>query len=255
MGTIEKNVTDEVREANRANSAASTGPVSEAGKKQSSMNALKHGKYAKRPDPVKRLLEDLSEEEEAEREALRADVVGRYQPPDAFAEQQAEELADLQFELRRLEDVKQVIWQRERELLELEQRRRAFRLKEEGVVARSKEITDCGLVSQPDSPGKFREMLHILESLVQQEWDIADVRTLLQRLYGDAERAWRGIRLRWALTRPTRRRPTRLANEPTTNSRGRQRRRSNWCARSWRSANWSRDRSARPARRPGSWSS
>jgi hypothetical protein len=201
MASIEKNVTDEVREANRANSAASTGPATEAGKKQSSMNALKHGRYAKRLNPVKRLLEDLSQEEEAEREALCADVIQRYQPPDAFAEQQAEELAHMQFELLRLEGVKQVIWQRERELLELEQRRRALRLREEGVEARSKEVYDRGLVSQPDSPGKFREVLRILESLVQQDWEVDSVRTLLQRLYGDSERAWRGVHMRWALNR------------------------------------------------------
>ncbi|HXJ93156.1 MAG TPA: hypothetical protein VMT20_09780 [Terriglobia bacterium] len=203
MASIEKNVTDEVREANRANSAASTGPVTEAGKKQSSLNAFKHGRYAKRLDPVKRLLEDLSQEEEAEREALCADAIERYQPPDTFAEQQAEELAHLQFELLRLEGVKQAIWQRERELLELEQRRRALRLKEEGVKARSNEIYDCGLVSQPDSPGKFREMLRILESLVhgEQDQNIKDVRTCLYQLYGDSKRAWRGVRLRWAVNR------------------------------------------------------
>jgi hypothetical protein len=199
---MEKNVTDEVREANRANSAASTGPATEPGKRRSSMNALKHGRYAKRLDPVKRLLEDLSAEEEAEREALRADVVERYQPPDAFAEQQAEELADLQFELRRLEGVKQVIWQRERELLELEQRRRALRLKQDGVGACAQEIYDRGLVNQPDSPGKFREMLRILEVFVHTDHEIkiGDIRSAVNRLYGDGERAWRGIRLRWALS-------------------------------------------------------
>lgn len=201
MASIEKEVTDEVREANRLNSAASTGPVTEAGKKHSSMNALKHGRYAKRIDPVKRLLEDLSQEEEAEREALCADAVGRYEPPDAFAEQQAEELAHLQFELLRLEAVKQAIWLRERELLELEQRRRALRLKEEGVKARSNEIYDCGLVSQPDSPGKFRGMLRVLESLLEGQRVIEDVRTSLYQLYGDSKRAWRGVRLRWALNR------------------------------------------------------
>ena len=203
MGSIEKNVTDEVREANQLNSAASTGPVTEAGKKQSSMNALKHGRYAKRLDPVKRLLEDLTNEEEAEREALCADVIERYQPPDAFAGQQAEELAHLQFELLRLEGVKQAIWQRERELLELEQRRRALRLKQEGVGACAKEIYDRGLVNQTDSPGKFREMLRTLEvfALEDHALDIDDARAFLNRLYGDGERAWRGVRLRWALNR------------------------------------------------------
>jgi len=199
MGSIEKKVTHEAREANRLNSAASTGPVTEVGKKQSSMNALKHGRYAKRLDPVKRLLEDLSQAEDAEREALCADVIERYQPPDAFAEQQAEELAHLQFELLRLEGVKQVIWQRERELLELEQRRRALRLKEEAAQPRYKEVCSRGLASQPDSPGNFREMLRILDLLTHPDLEVRDAWTLLEQVYGGAERSWRGVRLRSAL--------------------------------------------------------
>jgi hypothetical protein len=119
MGTIHKTVTPAVLAANSANSAASTGPASDAGKEQSKMNAFKNGKYARRPDPVELLLRDHTEEEEAEREELRADAVRCYQPRDKFARRQAEEMADLQFELRRLERAKEVMLARE-QLLELE---------------------------------------------------------------------------------------------------------------------------------------
>jgi hypothetical protein len=192
MGTIHKTVTTAVLAANQANGAASTGPATESGKEQSKMNAFKNGKYAKRPDLVELLLNPHTEEEEAEREELRAEMARCYQPPDDFARLQAEELADLQLELRRLKRTQEVVLARERELLQLEQRKRTLRLKE-GIESRAKEVCDRGLASQPDSPGKFREVLRTLESLVDQGHDleIDNVRILVYRLYGDGERARR----------------------------------------------------------------
>ena len=200
MGTIHKTVTPAVLAANQANSAASTGPASESGKEQSKMNAFKNGKYAWRPDPVELLLRGYTEEEAAEREELRAEMVRCYQPADDFARLQAQELADLQFELRRLERAQEVVLARERELLALEQRRRALRLRE-GVEATSREVNERGFVGQPDSPGKFHAMLRVLGTFVE-EGRMAktdDVWILLKRLYGDGERAWRGVRMRWAV--------------------------------------------------------
>jgi hypothetical protein len=201
MGTIHKTVTPAVLAANQANSAASTGPVTDSGREQSKMNAFKNGKYARRPNPIELLLKDHSEEEEAEREELRAEMIRCYGPPDDFARLQAEELADFQFELRRLERAQEAVLTRERELLQLEQRKRALRLKQDTVEAPSKEVNDCGLVSQPDSPGKLREMLRVLEALVEQDWEIGNARLLVQRLYGEAARNWRGVRVRRALNR------------------------------------------------------
>ena len=197
MGTIRKTMTPAAQQANRINSAKTNGPTSEPGKAQSSMNALKNGKYARRPDPVELLRNDHSEEEEAERDDLRAELIRRYQPPDEFAAQQAEELADLQFELLRLDRALQVILRRERELLELEQRRRALRLKQGGLTARWSEIDNGGLVNLPDSPGKFREMLNLLEWLRDGDYEAEQGQRQLQRLYG-RDGAWRGVRLRWA---------------------------------------------------------
>ncbi|HEY6293176.1 MAG TPA: hypothetical protein VI455_16615 [Terriglobia bacterium] len=199
MGSEHKNVTPAVQAANRSNSADSTGPTTDSGKEKSKMNAFKSGKYARRPDPVELLLNGHSEEEEAERDHLRADVIRRYQPPDAFAQQRAEELADLQLELRRLERAKEAIGRRERELLELEQRRRAFRLKQGGLAAGAKEVHEVGLLNLPDSPGKFREMLRTLRSFLDQDWNGGDIEPFLNRLYGKDAVAWRGMRLRWAV--------------------------------------------------------
>jgi len=200
MPTLEKTVTDQVREANRANSESSTGPTTEAGKKESSQNAVKHGKYAKRPDPVKRLLKNLTEEEEAARQALRAEVVANYDPPDAFAAHQAEALADLMFEQERLEGIQQVALMREREIIALEQRRRALRLHQGGIQAPAPQIEERGLANLPDSPGKFREMLNLLEWFQQWEWGVHDIQPFLYRLYGcRGDQAWRGMPVRWAV--------------------------------------------------------
>jgi hypothetical protein len=201
MARIQKTMTPAAEAANRVNGAESGGPASDPGKERSKMNALKHGKFARRPDPAALLLAEASPEEEAEREALRAEVVERYQPPDAFAEQAAEELADLRFELRRLERVKQVLWQRERELLELERRRRA-----QTIEHRVQEVTDGishheverrGLMQAPESPGKYRELLLALDWLKVQmdrrQFQLAWA--ALATIYGDSAPSWRGERL------------------------------------------------------------
>ncbi|HXJ91472.1 MAG TPA: hypothetical protein VMT20_01155 [Terriglobia bacterium] len=198
MGTIRKKVTPAVLAANQANSAASTGPASGSGKEQSKKNAVKSGKYAQRPDPVELLLNDHTEEEETEREQLRAASVRSYQPPDEFARVQAEELGDLRFELRRVERAKEVMLARERELLALEQRKRALRLKVGVEKVHMNQIYRSGVASQEDSPGKFREMLEVLELLVRYRYAANDVHLFLDRLYGDS---WRGARLNRALTR------------------------------------------------------
>jgi hypothetical protein len=199
MGDIHKTMTPEAQEANRTNGAKTKGPESEQGKERSKMNALKNGKYARRPDPVELLRKDHTEEEEAEREELRADAVRCYQPPDEFARRQAEEMADLQFELRRLERAKEVMLARERELLALEQRKRSLRLKPDFAETTAAAVYDRRLLVQPDSPGKFREMLSILESLVQEDCEVNDARKLVQRLYGEGDGPWRGARLGWVL--------------------------------------------------------
>jgi len=207
MGRIHKTMTPAAEAANRANGAESGGPASEAGKDQSKMNALKHGKYAARPDPVELLLAAPSPEEEVEREALRAEAVQCYQPPDAFARQAAEELADLRFELRRLERVKQALWQRERELLEVEQRRRAQavadRVQEFASDVSQHQVKQTGVMQAPESPHKYRELLVALDWLkalmegrrFRQAWGT------LAAIYGNLDPSWRGHKLTLLLHR------------------------------------------------------
>jgi hypothetical protein len=290
MGRIHKTMTPAAEAANRSNGAESGGPASDPGKERSKMNALKHGRFADRPDPVELLLAQPSPEEEAERQALRAELVERYQPPDAFAEQAAEELADLRFELLRLERVKQALWQRERELLELEQRRRAravqHRVQEAADQVSHDEVQKTGLMQAPESPGKYREMVVALE-WAKVEMDRRDFRgawSTLATVYGDLTPSWRGQKLLYLLIfarkRPAKARPAQKDRAGTRRRRGDRSptRRPKWgarwsavwsscwaasapcwpmssrrCGRSWNCASWSRDRCRRPGRRCGCW--
>jgi len=70
-----------------------------------------------------------------------------------------------------------------------------------GLGGRSKEVAEGGLGSRSDSPGKFLEMLSILGAYVQagREFEVDAVRLAGTRLYGDRERAWRGVRPGWAV--------------------------------------------------------
>lgn len=202
------------------------------------MNALKHGKYASRPDPVKLLLEagygsdygsgygndqgeggvgaalvaahgrgstrqadEAAAADEAERASLRAEMVRCYAPRDDFARLQAEELADLKFELLRLERVKEVMWRRERELLEIEQRRRHW-LTEGGVGMAGNELdlSQHGYASLPDSPAKFLGMRSMLVYIVRQAgeetFNAKAVHRSLNYLYGAEKQSFCGKRLR-----------------------------------------------------------
>jgi hypothetical protein len=198
MALNHKTVTEAARAASQANGAKSRGPRTEKGKKRSKMNALKHGKYAQRPTAAELLLAGDPEKEQAEREALRREMVRRYQPADSFAAQQAEELADLHFELGKIQRAQQVIWERERELLELEQGRRRLAVRRrvtESCAAARHEVESRGLLGVADTPSKLGELLVLLDVvrlfLRRQEFEKAE--SCASTLYGSGpDSSWRG---------------------------------------------------------------
>jgi hypothetical protein len=81
-------------EANRANAQRSTGPRTELGKAQSRKNAWKHGLSAKKIV--------IGDEDAAEFEELRADLLRDFAPCSRMAAELVEYIAGLMWQLRRV---------------------------------------------------------------------------------------------------------------------------------------------------------
>jgi hypothetical protein len=93
--------THKQRAANRANAEKSTGPKSEKGKSTSRMNALKHGLTAK--------LNVIGDEDPEEFEALRADLLAKFQPSSALGHESVDHLTATLWSLRRVRRVRNAL--------------------------------------------------------------------------------------------------------------------------------------------------
>jgi hypothetical protein len=84
-------ISDQQLAANRQNAKRSTGPRTEAGKRSSAQNAIKHGYYARRAEPIRRgaLAED-EEEFRDQRQAMIESLHPRYAIEEALADAIAE---------------------------------------------------------------------------------------------------------------------------------------------------------------------
>lgn len=80
--------------ANRANARQSTGPKTEAGKQQSSLNAVKHGFYAKS------FL--IREDEQQDFDQLRANLMGSFRPTDSLGIDLFQQLLHAAWNLHRI---------------------------------------------------------------------------------------------------------------------------------------------------------
>jgi hypothetical protein len=99
--------THKQRTANRANAEKSTGPKSEKGKSVSRMNALKHGLTAK--------TNVIGDEDPEEFEALRADLLAKFQPSSAFGRELVDYLTSTLWSLRRVPKVRNGLIRRRQE--------------------------------------------------------------------------------------------------------------------------------------------
>ena len=128
--------THKQRTANRANAKKSTGPKSEKGKSVSRMNALKHGLTAK--------TNVIGDEDPEEFEALRADLLAKFQPNSAFGQELIDYLTSTLWSLRRVPRVRNGLIRRRQEHAQAEAKaardRQYYKSLDEEATRRCEEV-------------------------------------------------------------------------------------------------------------------
>ncbi len=172
--------------ARRRNSRKSTGPRSAAGKRRSSLNALKYGTCSGRHS----LAEVLQELGEDPREFQRfvAGLLASLDPADGVERMLVEDIATLGWKKRRLDRIQQGLQLRNLELLELERHRQALEVGRESPDLSQAEILKTGLRRAKKSPAKFGEVLSYLDLLakaVENNDFSQDAEPIFAALYGE----------------------------------------------------------------------
>ncbi len=156
--------TEARRTANRQNAQQSTGPRTAAGKARSSQNAFRHGAYSQ---PRLRVLEEFGEESEDYRELL-AGTLESCPPANPLERELIEDIARLRWERRRLGRAKDAKARTRLDALQLEWQRRKVQMEYEYSTAPPEQTLAFGLRRLPDSLGKYRDLLALLDVLETQ---------------------------------------------------------------------------------------
>ena len=185
--------TPEQRQAQGRNARRSTGPRTPAGKQRASLNALKHGLYARSLAASLRVLG------EDRRDLLRllAELLDAHQPADAAERLLVEDLTALRAQRLRMERALAGVQGSNLERLEAQRRRRSQELQNESADVGREAVRERGLLRAPDSPAKFSELLAVLDAMRAQV-ESGDFRTdwgpFLETLYGK-DPTLRGVRI------------------------------------------------------------
>ncbi len=159
--------THKQRTANRANAKKSTGPKSENGKSVSRMNALKHGLTAK--------TNVIGDEDPEEFEALRADLLAKFQPNSAFGQELIDYLTSTLWSLRRVPKVRNGLIRRRQEYAQAEAKaardRQYYKSLDEEATRRCEEVyeNDPNLIHAARINGTWNQMYDELLEEVQAE--------------------------------------------------------------------------------------
>ncbi len=173
-------LTERKRAANRLNAQKSTGPRTERGKRRSSLNALKHGVFAR---SLEESMQGLGEDP-AEFERLKRDFIVSFQPATPFEAALVDDLASLWWRKARAEAGLQV---KDAERGHIERGRELSDLNRLDVPASKEEIHEVGLMRLPDSQSKFEEagrFLKMLLARVERGKEPADAEVTIRILYG-----------------------------------------------------------------------
>lgn len=182
-------------ETRRRNARKSTGPRTEAGKRRSSLNALKHGCYSV-GESLRYAMEALGEDPE-EFERLLRNLIAARRPADAVEMLLVEDIAVLVWKKARLDRAQAGTHARSLEQLEQERHRQMLQIGRDTSNNLQAEVLKTGLRGAKPSPAKFREMLSYLELLlhsVERKDFTQDPEPLLRLLYGE-QRTLRGAQI------------------------------------------------------------
>ncbi|MGO9275152.1 MAG: hypothetical protein ACLQOO_33775 [Terriglobia bacterium] len=159
MSLIQKETTPAMIEANRANAPKSNGPVTEAGKQNSSQNAGKHWGYAQ---IFRTYLPQLGEHPQTWEE-IRRDLFKGIKPEDGFEEGLVEDMAELRLKRQRVVRGEYGKLAQRRRDMEIEREQRVYgQWKGMKGTAFQMLMKSTGLAGLPDGDYKFTYLLCLL---------------------------------------------------------------------------------------------
>jgi hypothetical protein len=165
MGTQPENLTAAQLKARRENARKSTGPRTAEGKRRSSQNARKHGLYSNANffwDAAIALGEDPREYNRL----LRGLVLAR-QPADTLETVLVEDIALLIWKKARLDRAEAAVQVCNLQKHDLERRKQFIQVGREISDTLQSEVREKGLRTKLDAPGKFEQILSLLDILVE----------------------------------------------------------------------------------------
>jgi hypothetical protein len=172
--------------ASRVNSGKSTGPKTALGKKISSVNGLKNGKYSQAAlRPLWQSMTVLGEDPKRY-QAILQDVVNSYPPRNGMELALCDDITHLRLKLERIQRAQEAKLLRTFQKLESSRMRNLREMQSgAGYDAPQSEVLENGLLAAPDSPAKFTEVEACLSRLQEQVKDkYFDDETELEALYG-----------------------------------------------------------------------
>ena len=165
MASQTENLTAAQLEARRENAKKSTGPRTAEGKRRSSQNARKHGLYSDASffwDAAIALGEDPRDFER-----LLKGLVAARQPANTLETVLVEDIALLIWKKARLDRAETAVQVRNLQKHDLERRKQFVQVGREISDALHSEVREKGLRRTLDAPGKFEQILSILDVLVE----------------------------------------------------------------------------------------
>ncbi len=180
-------LTPELLSAVRNNAQRSTGPRSPAAKRNSKLNALKHGAYVSNENQ-RQAMQALGEDPE-QFQSLKQELRSAFGPGDALWEKQVEDLAWLYWRRKRLERAQDGLRRRALQGIEDWQHRRRLEMARITFDAFQHQMLDANLSRSNDRGVGLRRTLSFLEIIRDQ----IKQRTFRQRQYSELESLYQGV--------------------------------------------------------------